>query len=1379
MADLKSWSVRLSPLAVGLGLLLGVNARVESAQRPAANAEYAVRPLVQKYCLDCHSTKDKKGSLDLERYATTGDIRKDLKPWLMMIEQIETGEMPPKGKPQPSAEERKQLLAWVRGFLESEAKSRSGDPGDVPLRRLSNAEYDATIRDLTGADLKPTREFPADGAAGEGFTNAAEALTDISPALLTKYLNAAKDTADHAVLVPDGFRFSPSKTRRDWTDESIAKLRAFYASYTADGKLPLAPYVMATVRHREVLSANKLTIDEVAAKEKLNPKYLGLLWKTLTDKTPSFPLDSIRGRWQKATEKDVPTLVTEIAAWQAALWKVVPIGSYRHGDSPRQVANDPAASESQALRLAVKPAPGQNEVVLHLTARDLASDGDGKVVWHRPRFEAVGKPPLLLKDYAQFGPAYELDYASAFAATAKYLAVAIESANDRKISLEALAKKHTLDAAFLKRWIEVLAVEPFKKETAIPETVGRAVPLVPLEILSEKMPKNDAKPWISGWRKPGTDLPVLIANASNTTEQIPGRVVAHGISVHPMPKEFVAVVWTSPAAATIRVQGKVAHAHPACGNGIAWWLEHRRGAKATVVAEGAVDLGGEAAIPVKELTIEKGDSILLAIDAKDSNHVCDMTEIALSLRQTDDPKSVWSLAADVADSIHDGNPHADKLGNKAVWSFVRGPSRALGSSGNPLIPPNSLLGRWREAAADPTRQPEASKLAEQVQLHLSGPRPAKEKDPDRTLYDNLVSLDSAVLKGVDVARLAKPRIAASPYGLAKDRFSDESLIAPANSVLEIRLPAALFRDREFVVEGKLDAMSEARAVQFQVATTPSNPDVRWDGKSPVVASPKGAGYAKLLAGHATFRSVFPLFLCFPAVVPVDEVVSLKMFHREDEPLIRLFLNEERTKHIDQLWTEHRFVSRQPTAENDYLPQFIGFVTQDQPKELLAYYEGQRPAFQKRAVEFDKDVEAAVPKQLDKLLDFASQAYRRPLVEKEKTDLQTLYRALRQKGAPHEEAFRGVLARLLVSPAFLFRIEHAPPGKSAGPVNDWELATRLSYFLWSSHPDAELRTLAAAGQLRDPKVLAAQVQRMLKDEQLRNLAIEFGAQWIHVRGFDELKEKNEKLFPTFDAKLRQAIYEETILFFQDLFQSDRPVLNLLDADYAFLNETLAKHYGIPGVAGPQWRKVEGVKKHGRGGVLGLASVQTKEAGASRTSPILRGNWLVETLLGEKLPRPPANVPQLPEEDGGLDKLTVKHQVERHTRDANCAVCHQRIDPFGFALEKYDPIGRLREKDLGGLPVDAKAKLKDGTGFDGLDGLRNYLLTKKKDAIVRLFCKRLLGYALGRSVTLSDTALLDEMVAELNKNEGRISAAVFAIVRSPQFRMVRGADTIGNE
>ena len=1371
-----------------LGMLTLLNGETGTAQKlpaePVADYATTVRPLLAKYCLDCHSTKAKKGSLDLERFTSLDQVRKDIKPWQHMIEQLETGEMPPKDKPQPTADERKRLIAWTRNFLDTEARAQAGDPGHVPLRRLSNAEYNYTIRDLTGVDLQPTREFPAEGAAGEGFTNAADSLTDISPTLLTKYLNAAKDIADHAVLLPDGFRFSPSKTRRDWTDEGTVKLRQFYnAIINPEGRLVVQPYLAASIRHRDALLASKVTLDAVAAREKLNAKYFSALWQALTDKAASEPLDAIRAHWRAAGEKDVAALTAEVTAWQATLWKTVKVGNYIQAswNAPngyteslaRQMPFDPPATESVPLRVTAKPAPGQSEVVLYLAARESGPDA-GKVVWQRPRFETPGKPALLLRDYAEFGRAFEVDYPSTFADSAKYLAAAVEAANDRKLTTEELAKKHGLDAAFLYRWIAVLAVEPFKKD-AEPDAVGRTVPVVALELLEDKTAPNTAKPAINGWRKKGTDLPVLVTNASDKLEQIPGRIPARGVAVHPMPKEFVAVVWKSPIVGSVKITAKIVHAHPACGNGVAYWLEHRRGDRAAVFTEGAIDLGGAAQPAAKTLKVEKGDLLILAVDAKNNEHTCDMTAIDFTITEVDNPVRTWDLAKDIANNVHEGNPHADKHGNRDTWSFVRGPSRPLGKGNRDIFPTGSLLGKWRDVTADPKRQDEAARLAGNVQSLLSGPRPPQEKSPDRVLYDSLVSVDSPLFVGIDVAKLGKRSHAV--FGLPREKFTDADIVAPANATTEIKLPAALFVGREFVVDVKLDVSAGNRLVRVRAAAAPGTDATRLakeglDG--PLLGSAKGKAYRQLVAGHAEFRKLFPLFLCFPQVVPTDEVVTLKMFHREDEPLARLFINDEQLRRLDRLWVEHRFVSRQPVAEFDYLPQFMGYTTQDTPKAFQQFFIDRKPLFKKHADGFLKEEEAAIPKHLDALLEFAGRAYRRPVKEKEKADLLELYKTIRGKGAGHEEAFRSVLARVLVSPAFLFRIEQAPAGKEPGPVNDWELATRLSYFLWSSGPDDELRQLASEGKLRDPKMLAAQVQRMIKDDRLRALAIEFGTQWLHVRGFDEFNEKNEKLFPTFDAKMRKAIYEESILFFQDLFQSDRAVTQVLDADYTFLNESLAKHYGIPGVSGEQWRRVDGVRKYGRGGILGLASVQAKQAGASRTSPVLRGNWVVETLLGEKLPRPPANVPQLPEMEGA-DKLTMRQQVEKHARVPECAVCHQKIDAYGFALERFDAIGRLRDKDLGGLPIDSQAKLKDGTEFDGMDGLRNYLLTKKKDVIVRLFARKMLGYALGRAVSLSDTALLDEMVAELNKNDGRISAAVQAIVRSPQFRMVRGSES----
>ncbi|HVJ80489.1 MAG TPA: DUF1592 domain-containing protein, partial [Planctomycetia bacterium] len=345
------------------------------------------------------------------------------------------------------------------------------------------------------------------------------------------------------------------------------------------------------------------------------------------------------------------------------------------------------------------------------------------------------------------------------------------------------------------------------------------------------------------------------------------------------------------------------------------------------------------------------------------------------------------------------------------------------------------------------------------------------------------------------------------------------------------------------------------------------------------------------------------------------------------------------------------------------------------------------------------------------------------------------------------------------------------------VSDWELASRLSYFLWSSMPDDELRQVAAAGKLRDPAMLQAQTRRMLADPKVRRLAIEFGCQWLEVRDFDRLDEKSDRHFPDF-RRLRGAMYEESIRFFVDFFSQNRSLYDLLDGDRAFVNSELARYYGIPvGVppsGGPDWRLVEGAKQTGRGGILSLASTLAKHSGASRTSPVLRGVWISESLLGERMPKPPPGVPQLPDDEAATAGLTVRQLVEKHASDAKCSVCHKRIDPLGFALEGYDSAGRKRDRDLANRPIDVRTKTAEGVAIDGIDGLRNYLLGPKREAFTRQFCKKLLGYALGRSVRLSDDPLLAEMQAALSGGDHKIGGAVAAIVASRQFREIRGRE-----
>lgn len=1302
-----------------------------------------VRPVLEKYCLACHSTAKKKGDLDLERFATLEAIRRDLRPWPLVIENLENGEMPPKKHPQPGADERGRVSQWVRGMLEAEARAHSGDPGRVVVRRLSNAEYNNTVRDLTGIDLEPARDFPADGAAGEGFTNAGDALV-MSSTLLAKYLAASKEIADHLVLLPDGFRFSPSKTRRDWTDEAIAQLRAFYAPYPKDGKLPVRPYLSAAVRRREDLLSGRTNPAAVAREEKLNPKYFGILWNALSGAEASFPLDRIRAKWRSAAASEPDALQAEIAAWQESLWRFNKIGSYGGGKLTREEAADPSFAPSQVLKIQPKPVPGKSDVTIYFSS--LSAVGEGDVVFARPRFLSGNQTPLFLKDYAQFGEAYEVDLRATFSDTAAYLGAAART-----------GPSDGLDPALLARWKEILGLEQAGKIPAELDP-ARMVPAGALEPLDVPTAVNSKWPAIRGWQTRRGELPVLLANASDKAEHIPGLASAHAVVVHPSPDRFVAAAWTSPIEGRLRVEAKVRHVHPGCGNGILWWVEVRREHRSLFLAQGVVDPGQPAQIPPRELRLAAGDEILVAVDPRDGNHVCDLTEIGLTLRETEGERRSWDLARDCADAIL--TPHAP-------WRFVAGSTQRVSTGTAPgvKIPPDSLLGKWR-SAPDPA-------LALKVQALLSGERPAQEKSPDRVLYDGLVGVDSPLLRGLPGPRRRNP---AERYGLEVSRFSDQGdLVLPAGATLSVRLPSALFRDHELVVDASLPAGGSDRAVQFQVSAAPPAAIRVLDGKSPCVS--RGAASERLLQGLAEFRSSFPTFICFPKIVPDDEAVCLKLYHREDEPLRRLFLDEEQARRLDRLWEEHRYITQWPETENKNLPLFIGFVTQDGGAEAVRYFEGLRAPFQKRAEAFEKEVQACEPRQEELLLEFAERAYRRPLTEAEKGRLKALYADLRQKPMTHLEAMRTVLVRILVAPSFLFRVEVSEPGSEARAVSGSELATRLSYFLWASTPDRELGRLGAEGTLLEPAVQAAQIDRMLKDPKVRGLATEFATQWLHVRNFRQNREKNEKLFPMFDAPLRDALFEEAVLFFVELLHPGHPSSDLVDADFTFLNERLAHHYAIPGVKGTEMRRVDGVKKYGRGGILALGSILAQESGASRTSPVLRGNWVVDTLLGEKLPKPPANVPRLPEEEPAAEG-TVREMVARHTSVPECVVCHVRIDPFGFALEKYDAIGRLREKELGGRQIDASVQLKDGTRFEGIEGLRTWLLKSRRRDFERTFCQKLLGYALGRSVTLTDQPLLEEMVSSLEQG-GTLSEAVSRVARSRQFRHHRGLESTKEE
>ena len=419
----------------------------------------------------------------------------------------------------------------------------------------------------------------------------------------------------------------------------------------------------------------------------------------------------------------------------------------------------------------------------------------------------------------------------------------------------------------------------------------------------------------------------------------------------------------------------------------------------------------------------------------------------------------------------------------------------------------------------------------------------------------------------------------------------------------------------------------------------------------------------------------------------------------------------------------------------------------------------------------KEPDAKLQKEWDESLQghlqfFAGKAWRRPLAEREKQHLIAVYNEARSRDLDRESAAREVLMRIFVAPDFIFRLENASqPGVQ--PVDVWELATRLSYFLWSAPPDETLRKAAADGSLLKPDVLEAQTRRMLASKQSQALAEEFAGQWLKFYRFSKHSTVDAGKFPEFTPELRADMHAEAQEFFKYIVREDRPVKDILLADYTFLNERLAKHYGIPGVTGDQFRKIP-VKEYHRGGILGMGSVLTKTSFPQRTSPVLRGDWLLHAVLGMPTPPPPADVPPFPETS---DKpMTVREKLEGHRANKACSVCHDKIDPLGFALEGFDAIGRFREKDENGLAIDNSGSLKDGTKFVGIEGLRGYLGQHDKE-FNELLARKLIGYSLGRSVLPSDKLLIGQIAGALKNSEGRFSTAIVAIVQSKQFQYRR--------
>ncbi len=971
--------------------------------------EQTVKPFVAKYCVGCHSGQMPAAQFDLKAYTSTDLVTRDYPRWALVMERMKAKEMPPKPMAAPPAEATQHVIAWIQAVRAEQVKKSAGDPGIVLARRLSNAEYNYTVRDLTGQDLQPAKEFPIDPANPAGFDNSGESLT-MSPALLNKYLLAARGVADHMVLTPDGINFAPYPmlVETDREKYAIQRIISFYTQQPTD----YADYFQAAwrYRYRAALGKPGATLASVATESKVSPKYLPLVWGILQEKNAIGPTLKLQKMWQSL----------------------------------------PAPSAKQPEELRAKC--------------------------------------VEMRDF----------------------------------------------------------VVKIRQHTAM---------------------------------------------------------------------QFKAPV----------VRGLPAGSQPLLN----WKL--------------------------REYALHRRDS-----DPKD-------------LRNDTDPAPVV-----------------------------------------PEIP--KYPGLHQEAA---------------------------------------------------------PRWAALS---AKARAGDTDLIVPAAQRHEYEAAfqhfASVFPDTFYVTE---------RGRYF-----------------PDDSSDKG----RLLS--AGYHSVVGFF-------------------RDDNPLMELILNEKGQAEINRLWNEFDFIANFTARTwTQYFFNQSGEVQgkgaesgTDRPADheitdtevIMAMRDrylakaAANPANDPVAPEairdhfgrinttlrtLEKEHKEAEPKQLDAVLRFVARAYRRPITKAESQDLLAYYRTLRSKNElSHQDAVRDCIVSVLMSPDFLYRVDLLESSKSSSPsltqtvalntsgvsarrLSPYGLASRLSYFLWSSMPDEELLRHAAAGDLQRPDVLLAQTRRMLKDNRVNGLATEFTGNWLEFRHFETNNSVDRERFPAFNNDLREAMFQEPVRFMEDTIRANRSVLDLLYGNYTFVNPPLAKHYGMPDVKGDTntWVRVDDANQYGRGGLLPMAVFLTQNSPGLRTSPVKRGHWVVQRVLGEVIPPPPLVVPELPSDEAKSD-LPVRDMLAKHRENPVCASCHARFDSFGLAFEGYGPVGGSRTKDLAGRAVDTAVTYPGGTQGNGFEGLQSFIREHRQNGFVENISRKLLAYALSRSLQLSDEPTVELMDSRLAANGYRFDTLIETIVTSPQF------------
>jgi hypothetical protein len=1002
--------LRLVPGIIAIAALPAASAASATLEQQFAQT---VRPFVTRYCIGCHSGDTPAAQFDLKAYTTMEMVVRDHPRWALVAEKLAAQQMPPAPIPQPPAESRQQVIDWIKAMRSNEARKNAGDPGVVLARRLSNSEYNYTIRDLTGVDIRPTREFPVDPANPAGFDNSGESLT-MSPALLKKYLDAAREVGDHMVLTPDGFDFAshPMLVETDRDRYTIQRIVDFYARQPTD----YADYFQAAWRfkYRSILGKPGATLAATAADAKVSAKYLPMVWQLLEEP-------------REAAKQEVGPV-----AKLQAMWRALP--------APERNQTDPEGVRAQCVEMRDYVVRIRNHTAMQFAApvvRGLPAASQPLLNWklrqfnsHRRNFDPAAlrndtDPPPVVPEIPKY-PGLHQEAAPRWAAL-----TARARAGDPDLVVPA-AERSRYEASFV-RFASVFPDNFYVKER------GRYFP-------------DDSED--------------------------KGRFLSAGYH-----------------------------------NVMGYWRDDT---------------------PLMELILDdKGQ--------KDLNRL-------------------WDEFDFIADHTH------------RTWDQYY----------------------FNESGEVDGKGAESGRL-----------RPADKKVDD-----------SAVIFGLRDAYLAKAQ--------------------PANN------PVALEAIRE----------------HFQ-----------W----------------------------------------VDDTL----------------------RRIERMRVE------------------------------------------------------AEPHQLDALLKFAARAYRRPLAKAERDDMLAYYHSLREKeGLTHEDAIRDSLVSVLMSPDFCYRFDlRDGPGRGAtaratppvSALSAYSLASRLSYFLWSSMPDQELLAHAAAGDLQRTDVLLGQARRMLKDERARGLATEFGGNWLEFRRFEQISSVDRQRFPSFTNELRDAMFEEPIRLIEDVIRNDRSVLDLIYGKYTFVNPVLARHYGMPDVAGSEdnWVRVDDAGRYERGGLLPMAAFLTQNAPGLRTSPVKRGHWVVRDVLGEVIPPPPAVVPELPTDEAKSD-LPLRDMLAKHRQNPVCASCHARFDVFGLAFEGYGPIGETRTKDLAGRPIDATAVFPGGSQGAGFEGVETYIREHRQADYLDNLSRKLLAYALNRSLLLSDELTVQRLDTRLAANGYRFASLVDAIVTSPQFRNRRNPE-----